>query len=1043
MGKLEIDRDRWPDLDRLLDEGLDRPSDERDAWLAALPDELDALKPQLRDLLSRAAEVETDDFLGTLPKIGAAVEDMLPAGGQAGAIIGPYRLLREIAQGGMGSVWLAERVDGLFNRRVALKLPHGAAAATGLAERMARERTILATLEHPNIARLYDAGITADGQPFLALEYVDGRPLDEHAGAPGTDGALDLRARLELFVQVGQAVSYAHERQVIHRDLKPANIFVTEAGEVRLLDFGIARILDHGEAHDTHLTQLGGRALTPDYASPEQILGESLTVATDIYSLGVVLYELVTGARPYRLERHSRAALEDAILKAEPARPSDAAAPALRGPLRGDLDNIVLKALKKRPSERYASVRAMVDDVTRHLQGRPVLARPDSRRYRLQKFVVRNRLALAAGGSVVLAAIAIAASWQALHAGDTGAPIAGPPRVGVLPVRNGTGDATLDWTELGLMSMTNQQLRAAGLKVVEDAEVVRRMRAAAGRDGPAAPWLAEALRRTGGATHLLDAVLERDGTEYRLHASLTDPRGSIRSWTFDDADPLSVARRATAAIINTFDLESVGISQDDFVNEAYVRGRSLQLQGRCADAQPLLLAAMSQQPAPIEPRIEFASCSRQLGKPEEAEAMLRDVLATPEFGADDPRRARALIELGILLNRTGRIDEADASYAEAEAIATRVGEEDLVARVLVNRGIVAEDRSDFAQARAHANRALEVFAQAERPVVPGNVYALLANLGIDEGRLDEAERNYLRALESFRAAGDLHDEAMMLNNLGLLRREQGRLDEAEAFHRDSAAIRQRIGDRPGLGRVENMLALVYVARGQFDAALVSGERALAIARETGDRFYEAVTLTSRAEALLGQARWQEAITDYDEASRIFTELGNRAYVLMIEVKRAGIDLELGDPSAARKRAAAVLADARTSGQDVAEIKALEMLGDIALREADRDAAAQYYARANGQADAAGDTGAATRIAIKQAALDLEAGDLAAAAAGVDRLKDAPVSYPLLRLRAAFASANGDASAAFDLMSRAQDAAGQHWTGADAQLLERYRAAAGG
>jgi tetratricopeptide (TPR) repeat protein len=328
-------------------------------------------------------------------------------------------------------------------------------------------------------------------------------------------------------------------------------------------------------------------------------------------------------------------------------------------------------------------------------------------------------------------------------------------------------------------------------------------------------------------------------------------------------------------------------------------------------------------------------------------------------------------------------------------------------------------------------------------VVPGNVYALLANLGIDEGRLDEADHNYRRALESFRAAGDLYDEAMMLNNLGLLRREQGRLDEAEAFHRESAAIRRRIDDRSGLGRVENMLALVYIARGQFDTALQSSESALAIARETGDRFYEAVTLTSRAKALVGLARWQEAVADYDRASRILTELGNRAYVMQIEVERAGIDLELGDLAAARRRAAAVLADARAGAQAVAEVKALEMLGDIASRGADRDAAAQYYRDANGRAEAAGDTGAANQIAIKQAELDLEAGDLAAAAANMARLKDAPPSYPLLRLRAAFAAANGDANAALDFMSRAQAVAGQRWTETDARRLDRYRRAGDG
>ncbi|MGH8240395.1 MAG: serine/threonine-protein kinase, partial [Steroidobacteraceae bacterium] len=295
MSKLGLDIASWSDLERLLDEALDRPAAARAAWLDSLDSQFDALKPQLRALLARAAEVETSDFLATLPSVAL---EATPATDESGRTIGAYRLVRELGRGGMGSVWLAERVDGLIDRPVALKLPH-LIAHSGLAERMARERAILAALNHPHIARLYDAGLGDDGQPYLALEYVAGRPLDVHCRSGDNGQPLDLRARLRLFLQVVNAVAYAHGKLIIHRDLKPANILVTAEGEVRLLDFGIAKLLEDGVAHDSALTELGPRALTPDYASPEQIRGEPLTVAADVYALGVLLYELLTDRLPY------------------------------------------------------------------------------------------------------------------------------------------------------------------------------------------------------------------------------------------------------------------------------------------------------------------------------------------------------------------------------------------------------------------------------------------------------------------------------------------------------------------------------------------------------------------------------------------------------------------------------------------------------------------------------------------------------------------------------------------------------------------------
>ncbi len=414
---MRIEPQEWPEISRLLDEALDMPEAEREKWLAGL-DGLDAgRRASIRELLAAHEKAKSAGFLVTMPEIGDG--SGTPASGadrRQNLDLGPYRLVREIGLGGMGSVWLARRADGLYEGDVAIKMLREQIVSEAQRDRFAREGQILSRLAHPNIARLLDAGVAADGQRYLVLEYIRGKPITHHCD----ESKLDLPARLRLFRTACKAVAHAHSNLVVHRDLKPSNIFVTVDGDLKLLDFGIAKLIEdegHGAA-STQLTQAAGRAFTPEYASPEQIAGTAITTATDVYSLGVVLYELLCGERPYRVKRESRAALEEAILAGDPDRPSHAARASTATSARcatpsrlsrliaGDLDTIVLKALKKNPAERYSSVHAFDADLACYLDGRPVSARPDSVVYRAGKFMRRHKAGVSA--AVVLAFVLMA-----------------------------------------------------------------------------------------------------------------------------------------------------------------------------------------------------------------------------------------------------------------------------------------------------------------------------------------------------------------------------------------------------------------------------------------------------------------------------------------------------------------------------------------------------------------------------------------------------------------------------------------------------------
>ena len=413
-------RDRRRHIDALFSEALDLPAARRDAFLTARS----AGDPELRAAVEKllAAVAEDDEELtpgGAL--VGALGKDMLRSHDPTLAVsrgtrVGPFRVLDEIGRGGMAVVYRAERVDGGFEQQVAIKLLKRGTDTEEILVRFVQERQILASLEHPAIARLLDGGATGDGRPYVAMELVDGLPIDRYCARAG----LDLEGRLRLFVEVCRAVEHAHRRLVVHRDLKPSNVLVTDGGQVKLLDFGIAKLLapDQQAAAPPTRTQL--RILTPEYASPEQVVGQPVTTATDVYQLGLLLYELLTGQRPFRVDGRPPSEVEQAICHQRPTAPSTAVTRAPATPsdpekslpdanrrrlarrLKGDLDNVVLMALRKEPERRYAGAGALAEDLERYLAGLTVSARPASLGYRASKFARRNAWGLAAGAAVVL-----------------------------------------------------------------------------------------------------------------------------------------------------------------------------------------------------------------------------------------------------------------------------------------------------------------------------------------------------------------------------------------------------------------------------------------------------------------------------------------------------------------------------------------------------------------------------------------------------------------------------------------------------------------
>jgi serine/threonine protein kinase/Flp pilus assembly protein TadD len=725
-------------MSQLLEEalGLDEPA--RRAWLERLPLEHQDLAPALRQaLLPEEGQAEHLQALLTLPKFSGADQGNTPAAStlQPGARVGRYELIRLLGAGGMAEVWLARRADGAFKREVAVKLPRLAHAQAGLEARFARERDILASLEHPHIARLYDAGVDPQGLPYLAMEYVQGESLTDWCDAH----RLGLRERLGLFLQVLEAVQYAHAKQVIHRDLKPSNILVTDSGEVRLLDFGVARLLEADETDQPALTSVYGRALTPDYASPELLRGDPVDERSDLYSLGVLLYELLSGTRPYRLRSAaSIGALDQAIATLEVKKPSlqlEPAAATARGgtteqlarQLRGDLDAIVLKSLAMHPAQRYPSAAAMAQDLQRWLDGRPIRARPARIAYRAGKFISRNRVLLAVSAAAVLAilsAVGYARYNESLAQvtvsskpgpANSAAAFAPPAHsIAVLPFVNLSGDKEQEYFSDGL---TEELLNS--LAEIDGLQVAARTSSFSFKEHPDVATVARKLN----VGAVLEGSVRRSANTIRVTAQLINAVTGFHLWskTYDRdlGDVLKLQTEIATAVAGALKVTllgdvaakvELGGTRNPAAFDAYLRGMKMYSSMQEAGDLPTAIAAYTEA-IRLDPNYALAFAGRSMALAAYAGEVATGAAVREGFdkAQADARRTLALapdlaeahLALAWLSERSN-LDFAQASKAYDRAVSLAPGNAD----VLRNMGLFAAQMGHFDAAVAATRRAV-------------------------------------------------------------------------------------------------------------------------------------------------------------------------------------------------------------------------------------------------------------------------------------------------------------------------------------------------
>ncbi len=825
----------WREVESLLDEVLELTPEQRAPFLERVGAQDSELRAEVERWLRGTERAE-----GFLDQSGAeyvaplvsATEEIRSA---EGTRIGPYRIVGVAGHGGMGMVYVAER-DEPYHQRVALKLVRGAATLDDhLVRHLVEERRILASLEHPHIARLLDGGVTDEGLPWLAMEYVEGEPIDRYCKMR----ELHLQARLELFLTVCDAIQFAHRNLVIHRDLKPSNILVTVRGEVKLLDFGIAKLLAEGRS-DLPRTETGLRVLTPEYASPEQIRGDPIAVGSDVYSLGVLLYELLTGQRPFRLSGRNSLEIEQAVLQQTPPRPSTVVAdPRLGRQLRGDLDVILLTALRKEPERRYPSVERFAEDIRRFLGGLPVTARPDTWRYRTGKLVRRRRLAIAAGAAVCLSLVGglIGTTWQARVAERAAAKEREVKEflVGLFQVSDPTQSRG---REISARELLDRGARRADSALVQAPDLQGELLHVLG-----------IIHRELGLLGRADTLLQR---AVRLSRSIHGERSA------------ELAARLT-------DWGTVLTQEAKFGAADSVLRVALAIRRRMLGPEDSSVAATLRALGGVE---------AELAKNDAAETIYREALTIDRklFGDGHPVLASDLDGLGTALYQAGKLPGADSAYRAGLAVRRRLLDPNHPS-LLISLDNVAQVSEELGNHREAEQFEREVLEKRRRlhpqghPDVARTLRELATFLNSSERpdpKREEAESLFVEALAMHRTfLGSDHPETILtLNNLAPLRYWKGDLAGAEANLREVIANWQRTLGKEHQNTVTAMSTLGTVLRdqGKYDEAEPLLRQALAVRRKLFGDSHEHV-----AQGLSQLARLLQLRGDYAGAERRFRE----------------------------------------------------------------------------------------------------------------------------------------------------------------------------
>lgn len=824
------------DVEGVLDEMDEVPGDLRDVWLAARCASAPGLRQRVDIALQRLAQI--DGLLSTAATARQGFVDRAQTAPMTGATLGAYRLGRELGRGGMGVVYLGERADGQFERNVAVKVLLPTANTHTLRARFAAERQILATLSHPNIAQLLDGGVTEEGTPFLVMEYAPGEPITEYCGRNN----LDTNACLQLFLQVCEAVHHAHRSLVLHRDVKPGNIIVTATGEVKLLDFGIAKILtDTVPDLAVDLTRTDGRPMTPAYASPEQLRGDVLTTASDVYSLGLILFELLTGVQAYAVPAGTSPTVMArlAAREKEPPRPS-VCAPLNARRLRGDLDAIVLMALRYAPESRYGSAEMLAADVRRSLEGLPVLAHRGSTLYRVSRFVQRHALPATLGAAAVAALLVgtVVAVTQARRAESARL------RADVALAQSLVAQREADEVRQYLIGMFESEDPSEGRRdTVSTAELLRRGVRRAER--LAAQPLVQA-QLFDALSRVQDGLGDLNASQVLLERALGARRrllGSASPVTSATEERLADLRRRAGRYASAESLATSALrariaagSRRDQAASLKQLGQLVVYRGDLIAAESLVTQAVRLQYSPTTPdsmaiiALEaLASIQWRRGHLAPSSATLTTALRAARALFGYPHRIPARIMLRLAENQwmdTTKIAQVDslarAAVSETEAALGPMSFWTAIA--LDNAAQLISIRSGGLDRERMLRRAIQIERQILEPHHDELVQTLLtlAKELSRQRRFIAADSARLEAVSSARAGyGEGHPTfAGVLTGNAVLLLARGRIGDAERGLQDAIRIRRRVFGATSMhvALTTQWLAEVAAARGQWASA---------------------------------------------------------------------------------------------------------------------------------------------------------------------------------------------------------------------------------